>query len=60
MLTFASLVRNNLRYYFRTHLAVVAGVAVAVGVLTGALVVGDSVRGSLRDLFVRRLGKTDH
>ena len=60
MLTFWSLLRRSLRYYFRTHLAVVAGVAVAVGVLTGALVVGDSVRGSLQDLFVSRLGKTDH
>ncbi len=60
MLTFWSLLRRNLRYYFRTHLAVVAGVAVAVGVLTGALLVGDSVRGSLRDLFVSRLGRTDH
>jgi ABC-type lipoprotein release transport system permease subunit len=60
MLTLWSLVQSSLRYYFRTHLAVVAGVAVAVGVLTGALFVGDSVRGSLRDLFVGRLGKTDH
>ena len=60
MLTFWSLLRRNLRYYYRTHLAVVAGVAVAVGVLTGALLVGDSVRGSLRELFLNRLGKTDH
>ncbi len=60
MLTFGSLLRSNLRYYLRTHLAVVAGVAVAVGVLTGALLVGDSVRASLRTLFVSRLGKTDH
>ncbi|MGH9391104.1 MAG: hypothetical protein ACRD1Z_15930, partial [Vicinamibacteria bacterium] len=60
MFTFGSLVRSNLRYYFRTHLAVVAGVAVGVGVLTGALLVGDSVRGSLRDLFVSRLGRTDY
>jgi ABC-type lipoprotein release transport system permease subunit len=59
MLTFWSLLRRNLRYYYRTHLAVVGGVAVAVGVLTGALLVGDSVRGSLRELFLNRLGKTD-
>ncbi len=59
MLTFRSLLGKSLRYYARTNLAVVAGVAVAVGVLTGALLVGDSVRGSLRDLFVSRLGKTD-
>ena len=37
----------------------VLGVATAVAVLAGALLVGDSVRGSLRDLFLQRLGKTD-
>ena len=36
------------------------GVAVATAVLTGALIVGDSVRGSLRDLSLSRLGKIDH
>ncbi|HSF15477.1 MAG TPA: FtsX-like permease family protein [Vicinamibacteria bacterium] len=54
-----SLVRSSLRYYWRTNLSVVGAVAVAVGVLTGALLVGDSVRGSLRSLFVSRLGLTD-
>ncbi len=42
------------------HLAVAAAVAVATAVLTGALVVGDSVRGSLRDLTLQRLGTIDH
>lgn len=41
------------------HLAVAAAVAVATAVLTGALVVGDSVRGSLRDLSLQRLGRID-
>src|SRR5262252_4603856 len=45
--------------YWRTNLAVVAGVATAVAVLSGALLVGDSVRGSLRDLVVERLGRTE-
>ena len=35
------------------------GVAIAVSVLAGALLIGESVRGSLRDLSSRRLGKTD-
>ena len=35
------------------------GVATAVAVLAGALLVGDSVRGSLRDLVLQRLGRTD-
>ncbi len=36
------------------------GVAIAVAVLAGALLVGDSVRASLRDLFLQRLGNTSH
>jgi putative ABC transport system permease protein len=54
-----SLVARGLGYYWRTHLAVVAGVATAVAVLAGALLVGDSVRASLRDLVLQRLGQTD-
>jgi putative ABC transport system permease protein len=55
----STLLSRNLTYYWRSNLAVVLGVATAVAVLSGALLVGDSVRGSLRDLFVQRLGKTD-
>src|SRR5262245_50249962 len=54
------LMRRGLQYYWRTHAAVVAGVATAVAVLGGALLIGDSVRGSLRDLVVQRLGGTDY
>ncbi len=50
---------RSLRYYWRTNLAVVGGVAVAVAVLVGALTVGVSVRASLRDLVLQRLGRTD-
>ena len=54
-----SLIARGLGYYWRTHVAVIAGVATAVAVLAGALLVGDSVRGSLRDLVLQRLGHTD-
>src|SRR5438132_2816000 len=54
------LVRRALAYYWRTNVAVVLGVATAVAVLAGALVVGDSVRGSLRDLVLQHLGRADH
>ncbi|MDQ3665583.1 MAG: FtsX-like permease family protein [Acidobacteriota bacterium] len=59
-MTTAQLLQRNLTYFWRTNLAVVAGVAIAVSVLAGALLVGDSVRGSLRELFLQRLGNTDH
>ncbi len=55
----ATLVRRNLTHYWRTNIAVVLGVATAVAVLSGALVVGDSVRASLRGLVLSRLGRTD-
>ncbi len=55
----AQLLKRNLVYFWRANLAVVLGVAAAVSVLAGALLVGDSVRGSLRDLFLQRLGNTD-
>ncbi len=53
------LVIRGLVHYWRSHVAVVAGVATAVAVLAGALLVGDSVRGSLSDLVLQRLGRTD-
>jgi putative ABC transport system permease protein len=53
------LVLRGLTHYWRTNLAVIVGVATAVAVLSGALLVGDSVRGSLRDLVLQRLGRTD-
>lgn len=53
------LLRRNLSYYWLNHLAVVLGVATAVAVLTGALMIGDSVRASLRELLLNRLGSTD-
>src|SRR5262245_12531679 len=55
----SQLVLRGLAHYWRTNLAVVIGVATAVAVLAGALLVGDSVRGSLRDLVVQRLGRAD-
>ncbi len=58
-MTSQGLILRGLRYYWRTNLAVIAGVATAVAVLAGALLVGDSVRGSLRDLVLQRLGRAD-
>jgi ABC-type antimicrobial peptide transport system permease subunit len=50
---------RTLLHHWRMNLAVAAGVAVATAVLAGALVVGDSVRGSLRHLTLERLGNID-
>jgi ABC-type lipoprotein release transport system permease subunit len=55
-----TLILRNLSYYWRTNVAVVLGVGVAVAVLAGALLVGESVRASLRGLFLQRLGRATH
>ncbi len=52
--------RRSLTFFWRIHLSVLLGVAVATTVLTGALLVGDSVRDSLIDLTLDRLGDIDH
>jgi len=46
-------------YHWRMNLAVALGVAVAGAALTGALLVGDSMRASLRDVALGRLGNVD-
>ncbi|MFQ5628453.1 MAG: FtsX-like permease family protein [bacterium] len=51
---------KSLTHHWRINLSVMLGAAVATAVLTGALLVGDSVRGSLRDLTLDRLGEIDH
>ncbi len=52
--------RRSLIYFWRMNLAVALGAAVTAAVLTGALVVGDSMRGSLRQITLERLGGVDH
>jgi ABC-type lipoprotein release transport system permease subunit len=58
-MTFLRLAQRSATYYWRTNLAVLLGVAAAVAVLGGALLVGDSVRGSLSDIALGRLGNAD-
>src|SRR5437660_855116 len=59
-MTLRRLLWRNVTGHWRGNLAVLLGVAVATAVLTGALLVGDSLRGSLRDLTLRQLGWVDH
>ncbi len=47
--------RRNLTHHWRSYLAIALGVAAGTASLTGALLVGDSMRGSLRALALDRL-----
>ena len=52
------LAKRSLGFYWRTNLGVLLAVMVSATVLTGALVIGDSVRYSLKMMVKARLGKT--
>ena len=52
------LAKQSLCFYWRTNLGVLLTVVVSTAVLTGALLVGDSVRHSLRMMVKARLGET--
>ncbi|MFN3326312.1 MAG: FtsX-like permease family protein [Bryobacteraceae bacterium] len=54
-----TLLLRGLWHYRRVHGAVLLGVATAAAVLAGSLMVGDSVRASLRQLALNRIGNTD-
>lgn len=54
------LIRHSLRFYWRTNLALMLGVVVGAAVIGGALIVGDSMRGSLRKMTLDRLQQVDH
>jgi len=54
-----TLINRSLRHYWRTHLAVLAGVVAGTAVISGALIVGDSVRESLAQMSLDRLGQID-
>ena len=58
-MTALRLVLNGARFYWRTHLGVVLGAALATMVLTGSLLVGDSVKATLRRQAELRVGRAD-
>jgi len=59
-MTVLKFISNNLIYYARKNLLLALGVAISGAVLTGALVVGDSVEYSLNRIVEHRLGNITH
>ena len=55
-MSFLGLLVRNLFYHWRGNLAVFLGIVLGSAVLTGALLVGDSLRGSLKALTLDQLG----
>jgi len=54
------LIYRSLIFYWKSNLAVIIGVAICTMVITGTLIVGDSIRSSLEETTLLRLGKTQY
>ncbi|MEI6140039.1 MAG: FtsX-like permease family protein [Mariniphaga sp.] len=59
-MTRPQLIFNTFIHYLRANLLVAIGVAISTAVLTGALIIGDSVTFSLEQSAFYRLGSTTH
>lgn len=55
----STLILRSLTHYWRIHVAVFLGVVAGTAVISGALIVGDSVRESLKAMSLDRLGGVD-
>jgi len=56
-MTIWKLILRSIIFYWRTNLGVLMGVATGAAVLIGALIVGDSVNGTLKAIAFSRIGK---
>lgn len=54
------MILRSLIHYLPRHLLVALGVALSTAILTGALFIGDSMRYSLEQITLSRLGNTTH
>jgi len=55
----STLIGRSLSHNLRSHLGAILGSAVGTAVLVGALLVGESVRSSLREMALARLGRIE-
>ena len=55
-----TLIKRNLFYFWKKNLSLAFGVAISAAVITGSLIVGDSVRYSLERIVDHRLGKIEY
>jgi ABC-type antimicrobial peptide transport system permease subunit len=49
---------RTIRHYLKLNFTIVLGIALSTAILVGALIIGDSVKYSLQQITVQRLGKT--
>lgn len=59
-MSFFRLIQKSLWFYRKLNFTIVLGIALSTAILVGALIIGDSVKYSLQQITVQRLGNTSH
>ncbi len=59
-MTLLQLIYRSLTFFWKSHLATAIGIAICAMVITGTLIVGDSIRSSLEKTTILRLGNTEY
>jgi ABC-type antimicrobial peptide transport system permease subunit len=57
---YRTLLLQSLRHYFKANFWLMLGIALSTAIITGGLIVGDSVKHSLKQTAITRLGNTTH
>jgi len=57
--SFKKLILNNLNYYRKSNVFLILSIAVTVCIITGSFIIGDSIKYSLVDLSLKRIGKIE-
>lgn len=59
-MSFFRLIQKSIWHYRKLNFTIVLGIALSTAILVGALIIGDSVKYSLQQITVQRLGNTSH
>jgi putative ABC transport system permease protein len=57
-MSLSKLILKSIWFYRKLNLTIILGIALSSAILVGALIIGDSVKYSLQQITVQRLGKT--
>ncbi|MBC8005664.1 MAG: hypothetical protein H7X84_09310, partial [Verrucomicrobia bacterium] len=59
-MSFSKLILKSIWFYRKLNFTIVLGIALSTAIIVGALIIGDSVKYSLQQISVQRLGNTSH
>lgn len=59
-MNYLSYIRQSIKHYKKGHLLILIGIIISSGIVTASLIIGDSVKMSLKQISQQSLGKTQY